>query len=437
MKTMTKRLTTALLCVVLTVLMVMPMASAAIGLQNFKKNSYFDEYKFVDVSADKWFYEGVRSACQYGIMKGNSSFSFNPTGELTVAEALVIACRLHSTYFDNGTTFTQGSPWYQVYVDYATEQRIMRRDELDPTEKITRKQFAYLMCGAIPTSELRAINNVTSIPDVVVTSTYGHDVYRLYNAGVLTGNDQYGTFTPEATIQRGAVATIVTRIVDPSLRKTFVLEQAAVEGIELAGKTTVMEGDVVQWTAKLLPEAANSTLTWASGYPAVATVDQNGNITAHRPGQANITVTAANGVQKTVLITVVSANMQVSMKINKYQTDEINDINTYTKGDDIWLHIFVTGNSTTATMDINYVVTNSQTTDTTEGEAKGIVCGTSAALKLSALSDSDAEPSAPSGGSGSPGQKPSAPSRGSSTATVKVYNTRTGELLLTKTFTVS
>lgn len=35
--------------------------------------------------------------------------------------------------------------------------------------------------------------------------------YRLYRAGVLTGNDSAGTFTPSASIERSAVAALVTR----------------------------------------------------------------------------------------------------------------------------------------------------------------------------------------------------------------------------------
>lgn len=43
----------------------------------------------------------------------------------------------------------------------------------------------------------------------------------MYEAGILTGNDVYSTFAPTAAITRAEVATIVSRMLDPSLRKTF------------------------------------------------------------------------------------------------------------------------------------------------------------------------------------------------------------------------
>ena len=52
---------------------------------------------------------------------------------------------------------------------------------------------------------------------------------KLYNAGILTGSDAAGSFKPESTIQRSEVATIVTRMADKSLRKTFTLTAAPTE----------------------------------------------------------------------------------------------------------------------------------------------------------------------------------------------------------------
>lgn len=56
-----------------------------------------------------------------------------------------------------------------------------------------------------------------AIPDVDVTDTYGTEIYTLYRAGILVGNDAYGTFTPSTYITRGAVATIIARMVDESV----------------------------------------------------------------------------------------------------------------------------------------------------------------------------------------------------------------------------
>ena len=52
-------------------------------------------------------------------------------------------------------------------------------------------------------------------------------VYRLYRAGILTGSDDLGTFYPDSSIQRSAVAAIVTRMASPALRKTVTLAPPA------------------------------------------------------------------------------------------------------------------------------------------------------------------------------------------------------------------
>lgn len=39
-------------------------------------------------------------------------------------------------------------------------------------------------------------------------------IYTLYNAGILTGSDAYGTFHPDDGITRAEVAAIMARIID-------------------------------------------------------------------------------------------------------------------------------------------------------------------------------------------------------------------------------
>ncbi|MFR6378563.1 MAG: hypothetical protein ACLUNZ_00710 [Evtepia sp.] len=59
-------------------------------------------------------------------MKGTTPKQFSPTGALTVAEAIVMADRLHEIYTTGQSTLTNGEPWYQTYVDYALENGIVQ-----------------------------------------------------------------------------------------------------------------------------------------------------------------------------------------------------------------------------------------------------------------------------------------------------------------------
>ncbi|MBQ7565965.1 MAG: S-layer homology domain-containing protein [Oscillospiraceae bacterium] len=299
-----KRILAILLATVL-LLGTIPAALAAQGMSNFRKTQTYTDGQFADVAASAWYAGGVRSAYELGLMKGASAAAFNPTGNLTIAEALTIACRMHSIYHGDGETFPQGTPWYQVYLDYGLANGVIKTLNFNPAAQITREMFAYVMCGALPSSELSAINNITTVPDVKSDSTFGAYVYRLYNAGILTGSDKYGTFKPTTMIQRSEVATIVTRLADKSQRKTFTLEKkppSVVTEVQLAGKTQISVGETTKWTAKPQPEDAATTITWTAGNPGVATVDANGSIKGLKAGDCNITATASNGVKKTVMI---------------------------------------------------------------------------------------------------------------------------------------
>ena len=200
----------------------------AAGLENFQKTNPYTAGQFTDVPAGEWYAANVQAAYELGLMEGSSATTFNPSGNLTIAEALVLACRLHSTYVGDGATFAgSGGAWYQPYVDYAVETAILSPGTYsDYTATATRAQFASILAAALPAEALTAINSVTALPDVAADAAYAPAVLSLYNAGVLTGSDAAGSFKPDTTIQRSEVATIVTRMADPSLRKTFTLTPA-------------------------------------------------------------------------------------------------------------------------------------------------------------------------------------------------------------------
>jgi len=190
-----------------------------VGLSNFKA---INEYKnpFVDVKDDAWYYDSVKSAFEYDLVKGVAEGKYNPTGNVTIAEAITLVARIHSIYNTGKSDFTQGEIWYQVYVDYAIANGIIADGQFADFNKVaTRDEFAEIFAKAIPETDFDAINNIEKgkIPDVAENDA----VYLLYNAGILAGSDEAHSFKPESNIQRSEVATIVTRIVDKAKRVTF------------------------------------------------------------------------------------------------------------------------------------------------------------------------------------------------------------------------
>lgn len=179
---------------------------------------------FSDVAADAWYAESVDTVYRLGLMQGSGG-RFRPDGSITLAEAITMAARLHSSHADDGEAFQQGTPWYQVYLDYAVKTGILKQGEFSELNRAaTRAQMAHIFAAALPQTELKQINSVTALPDVKAANPYSADILRLYNAGVLTGNDAQGTFTPNTAISRAQAAAILARLAVPSLRKSFQLE---------------------------------------------------------------------------------------------------------------------------------------------------------------------------------------------------------------------
>ena len=222
-----KRIFPLLLAIIMTILLMgTALALDEDGLENFVKKNSYQTGQFTDVESTDWFAESVKKAYELGLVKGTGASSYNPNGNVTVAEALTLACRLHDIFFGGTGEFKQESPWYQAYVDYAIANGIITSTQFQSyTATATRAEVATIMAKALPNRALNEINEITDIPDVDKTANYVDAVYLLYNAGILTGNDKYGTFYPEKPILRSEIAAIVTRMADQSERKTFTIAE--------------------------------------------------------------------------------------------------------------------------------------------------------------------------------------------------------------------
>ena len=194
------------------------------SLFNFWKINTYLPGQFTDVKSGAWYEENVKDAFEYGLLLGNGDGRFGVGDHLTIAQTLAIADRLHNRYYEGSGLFLQRDPWHQVYVDYAVNYGIMAQGQYDPLATATRAQFAAIMSAALPDEALPAINQITRIPDVHSAASYSEAVYRLYNAGILTGNDEAGRFAPDTPIKREQVAAMATRFANSDLRKTFTLK---------------------------------------------------------------------------------------------------------------------------------------------------------------------------------------------------------------------
>lgn len=193
--------------------------------QRFPKVNNYHNGMFTDVSPSAWYADKVKAAYEYGLMSGVGNGLFQPTRNITIAEAIVIASKLHSTYHLSENKIQGSGTWYQPYIDYAFANQIVTQVYPNYNTPISRGEFAIIMSNAFPDAALVQINAVqdNTIPDVAAGSNYYNAVYRLYRAGVTSGVDSAGTYNPNAQITRAEAATILGNMVDTSLRRTFTL----------------------------------------------------------------------------------------------------------------------------------------------------------------------------------------------------------------------
>lgn len=282
------------------------------SLNNFIQRNYFSYGQFTDVAEAAWFTESVASAYELGLMSGNTDTTFNPSGNLTMAETLVLAYQLNSTYrgLENALpSNSESAQWYQPYVTYALENQIISRGYSSYDEPISRGEFVDILYSSLPSSLFSEKNKIENneIPDLSFDDTYGTAVYSFYRAGILSGNDQYGTFSPNSPIQRSEVATIILNMVDIEARASFQLEPAPILATELyvhPHQRSLFIGETTTFDIYFTPEnTSNQELQWASSNQSVATV-ADGIVTAHSAGTCTISATTSNGIESSFLLTV-------------------------------------------------------------------------------------------------------------------------------------
>lgn len=80
------------------------------------------------------------------------------------------------------------------------------------------KRLLSLVSGDL----LEPINDITDFPDA--TEETKDVILPFYQAGILTGTDDYGTFRANGTLSRAEMATMAARLIRPELRQEFTLK---------------------------------------------------------------------------------------------------------------------------------------------------------------------------------------------------------------------
>ena len=189
-------------------------------LTNFRQKYIYSYGQFSDIPAysQAWYNSYVKKVYEIGFMMGNADGTFNSAGNITLAECLAIASRMHSIYNGGSGTFTQGADiWYQVYADYCAANGIIKANDFsDCGRYATRGEMAYIFSSAVDADALEVTNKDAYFDDVNAATAYDDEILSLARAGIVQG-DAAG-FRPSDNITRAEAAAIVARIADTSLR---------------------------------------------------------------------------------------------------------------------------------------------------------------------------------------------------------------------------
>ncbi len=202
---------------------VITVASKNEGMSNFKYSKSYSSGIFTDIDENEWYGANktgvIKSAYKLGLIVGKGEKKFDPLGNMTIAEAITLAARMADIYYNDESEFEEGDTWYEEYVNYAISRKIIGKNTFSNYNKnITREEMAYIFAHILPTDEYYALNNIKSIPDVDEDNDYYDEIMTLYNAGILLGNDDKGTFTPKKHITRAEVSAIIFRLADDAER---------------------------------------------------------------------------------------------------------------------------------------------------------------------------------------------------------------------------
>lgn len=230
-----------------------------------------------------WCDSYVRTCYETGLIEGFSKTAFKPDQSLTCAQILVITARLHELLNGGDGEFDAAKAtqaWYTPYYTYLKKAGITMPFPFDNVElngyaggACTRWNFVGLLEAVLPDTALEKVNSVTVIPDIEPDEA----LLKFYNAGILNGKDEYGTFDGDSTLTRGQASAFLARIVDPSQRLAVSLTPFDLcrDVLEVAPETVLLTVNGTDVTAEQFAYSLVSCLLAGSASSSLAEAEKD------------------------------------------------------------------------------------------------------------------------------------------------------------------
>lgn len=164
-----------------------------------------DNLPFTDVIFGSWYYDGVKYACDNGLMNGTSANAFSPNADTTRSMIVTILARME------GVNTSGGATWYARGREWAMENGIS--DGTNMTGKITREQLAAMLYryAKLKGYDVSASADISGYTDASSVSSWATDAMRwAVSAGLINGRTAT-TLAPQGNATRAEVASILMR----------------------------------------------------------------------------------------------------------------------------------------------------------------------------------------------------------------------------------
>lgn len=177
------------------------------------------EDKYIDIE-DHFGKDFITKLAAIDVIAGYGNGKFGPNDTL-------LACQyIKMVVMALGFTPEQtGANWWDVYIDIAIEQRIIKAGEIaDYTQPLTRELAGVIGFRALmkyvaqPTGDDVWFDyNVSKISDyALISDQYKNDVVMAYRMGIIQGSNNL--YVPKDTLTRAQGAVIVNKLIDNKLR---------------------------------------------------------------------------------------------------------------------------------------------------------------------------------------------------------------------------
>lgn len=186
------------------------------GMRAFAVSEVLRTLPFADVKPGTYYFEPVCLLYHTGLVYGTDETHFSPSGTVTLAQAVVFSVRVYERY--HGIPVQNDVSDMGEYLFRGVEYGILPADWTALGEPAKRADVAYLIAHALPASELKALRRVETIPDVAADDPYAAEIFLLFRAGVLNGNDAQRTFCGDSCVLRSELAAMLARLIDPAQR---------------------------------------------------------------------------------------------------------------------------------------------------------------------------------------------------------------------------